>query len=539
MSAVEALPPATRRAAGSGRDWWRRAAPVTTAAVFGLAYVLIAPATGDLPAHLFRSWLFSADPFGIWNNYWYSGHHTISYSVLYPAASALLTPQLAAAAAATGSAALFEVLAYGRFGPNAWLGACLFAAGTATDLFTGRLAFAFGVLPALAAVLALDRGRPRLAAALAVVSALSSPVAALFAALGGAAHAIGAYGSRRRLLSAAPGVAVAVGALAPVGLIALVFPEGGSEPFAFSALWPIPLLAAGALLLLPRDSLTLRAGVVLYALVTIASYLIATPLGSNAARLGTLLAAPMAALLLWPRRARWLALLAPALLYIGWQAPIRDLVVASGDASTSASYYQPLLRFLGRQPGPPFRVEIPFTRLHWETYVVASRYLIARGWERQLDVRDNPIFYRGPVTAATYEVWLHRNAVRFVAAPDAPLDYSGVAEMRLIDGGLPYLRLVMHTNHWRVYAVRGATPIAQGEARLEAIGPDWLTLYATAPGTTLVRIHFSPYWALARGSGCVAPAGEDTILTIRRPGAVKLVMSFALDRIQARSPRCT
>jgi hypothetical protein len=518
---------------------WRRAAPTLIAAAFGLSYVVASPPSGDLAAHLFRAWLFSADPFGIWNNYWYAGHHTIAYSVLYPAASAALTPQIAAALASTGAAALFEVLTHRRFGDDAWLGAALFAAGMAADLFTGRLAFAFGTLPALASVVALDRERTSAAVALAVLSALSSPVAALFTAVVAAAYACGAYARTRRVPPAIPAAAVAVAALAPIGLIALAFPEGGSEPFAFSAYWPIPVLAAATLLTVPGDAIRLRAGVVVYALVTTASYLISTPLGSNAARLGSLLAAPLAALLLWPRRAGWLAIASAPLLYIGWQAPIRDLVTVSGDPSTSTAYYRPVLSFLEIQQGPPFRVEIPFTRAHWEAYAVATHVPIARGWERQLDIKYDAIFYSGRLTAATYAAWLHDSAVRFVALPDAPLDYSGLAEARLIDRGLSYLRLVARSEHWRIYAVRDPTPIAQGAARLTGIGPDWMTFYATAPGTTLVRVHFSPYWAFANGSGCVAPAGDSTRLTLRRAGAVRLVMSFAPDRVAARSPRCT
>ena len=38
----------------------------------------------------------------MWNNYWYSGHHIVGYSVLFPAVSSALTPQLAGALAATG-----------------------------------------------------------------------------------------------------------------------------------------------------------------------------------------------------------------------------------------------------------------------------------------------------------------------------------------------------------------------------------------------------------------------------------------------------
>jgi hypothetical protein len=501
------------------------------AGAFALAYVLISPPSLDLAAHMFRAHLFGQEPFGFWNNYWYSGHHIIGYSLLFPAAAWLLTPQLAAALAATGTAALFEALATRRFGPEAWLGACLFGAATATDLFTGRLAFAFGALPAIATVLALGQGRASVACACALLASLSSPVAGLFAALAGAAYVFGG----RRL----SGLAIIVAALVPIGLIALAFPEGGTEPFAFSAFWPIPLLAAAAVVAAPADTSVLRAGVFLYALLTIISYAIATPLGSNAARLGTLVAAPLAALFLWPRRARWLMLVALPLLYLEWQAPVRDLVIASGDPSESAGYYRPLLNFLERQGGPPFRVEIPFTRFHWEAYAVASHFPIARGWERQLDIKYNPLFYSGRLTAPSYERWLHANAVRFVATADAPLDYAGETEMRLIRGGLPYLRLVMRSSHWRVYAVRHATPIAQGSARLESLGPDLLRLYAPAPGSTLLHVRFTPYWALAVGSGCVAPAGDLTRLTVRRSGPVKLETRFSLGRIQAHSPRCT
>ena len=61
----------------------------------------------------------------------------------------------------------------------------MFGAATATNLYTGRLAFAFGALPALGAILALDVRRDKLACALALLSALCSPVAALFAAIVG------------------------------------------------------------------------------------------------------------------------------------------------------------------------------------------------------------------------------------------------------------------------------------------------------------------------------------------------------------------
>jgi hypothetical protein len=226
------------------------------------------------------------------------------------------------------------------------------------------------------------------------------------------------------------------------------------------------------------------------------------------------------------------------LLYLQWHAPIRDVTNAGGAASSNA-YYRPLLSFLERQSGPPFRIEIPFTKFHWEAYAVAPRFPLARGWERQLDIKYNHIFYGGALNAGTYEQWLHNLAIRFVAVSDAGLDYSAVKEAALIDGGLSYLRLVLRTRHWQVYAVADPTPIVQGAASLRALGPNWLSLEARRPGSALVRVHFTPYWAITRGSGCIAPSGDFTRLTLRRAGPVRLAIRFSFGRIGARSARCS
>lgn len=520
----------------------RRGAPTLVAALFAATYVIVAPASLDLADHLFRAQLFRDEGFGLWNNLWYSGHHIVGYSVLFPAVSALLSPQLAGALAATGTAALFEPLARRHFGEDAWLGAVLFGAATAIDLYTGRLAFAFGALPALGAVVALDRGVTPLACGLAVLSALCSPVAALFAALVAAGYALGGLLRARRVTAALPGAATAAAALVPIGLLAVAFPEGGSEPFGFPTMFPVLVLVALAFVTVPRTAVTLRTGLVIYAVATIVVYLVDSPIGSNIARLGTFLAAPVAALLWSRRRPVLLAVAALPLLYVGWAAPVRDVVSASNDESASTGYYQPVLRFLRRQSAPPnspFRTEIPFTRFHWEAWMVAAHFPLARGWERQLDIADNPLFYSGHLTAAKYDRWLHDNAIRFVAAPDAPLDYSAQGEKTLIDGGLPYLRLVMRSAHWRVYEVAHPTPIAGGVATLTHLGPDSLELRARRPGTVRLHVHFTPYWELSEGSGCVAPDGRWTRLTLRRAGPVKLVAVFELDRIGATSPHCT
>ncbi|MFL5829865.1 MAG: hypothetical protein ACJ76X_08125 [Solirubrobacteraceae bacterium] len=517
----------------------KRLAPTLVAAVLATVYVIVSPPSFDLAAHLLRAKLFRAEGFGLWNNWWYAGHHTLGYSVLFPPLEALTSPQLVAALAAVGTAAAFEVLARRHFGERAWLGSLWFGAATATNLYTGRLAFAFGLLPAVLAMLALQAKRPYLATTAAVATALASPVAALFAALGGAAHAIGSYITDRRLKAIVPGMATVVGAVLPVAALAIAFPEGGSEPFTFATLWPVALIAGAAFVAVPSTEPTVRAGVLLYGLGCIAAYAVESPIGSNAARLGALLAGPLAALLWFKRRPSWLLAAALPLAYVQWQAPVRDVNRSANDPSVSASYYRPLLAFLDRQAGPPFRVEIPFTKFHWETYDVAPYFPLARGWERQLDIKYNQLFYNGTLTPATYLAWLHELAVRFVGVSDARLDFSAEKETQLIDRGLPYLKLVLRTKHWRVYAVRDPTPIVSGDATLTQLSAGSLTLTARRAGAVDVRVRFTPYWTIADGSGCVQPAGDFTALQLRKPGRVHLAISFALGRIGARSPRCT
>jgi len=536
----------------------RWAAPTLVAALLAGIYVVVAPTSVDLAAHLFRAKMFSEHGFQIWNNYWYSGNEVLGYSVLFPPVSGVLTPQLAAALATTGTATVFTPLARRHFGDRAFVGALLFGAATAADLFSGRLAFAFGALPALGAIAALDDDHPVFACLLAVVSALCSPVAALFAALFAAGHAIGgaiiasrdrlpgrtsAEAVRSTLRAAAPGVAVIFASLGPVLAIAWMFPQGGSEPFAFSTMLPLLVICAIAFVMLPREHVRLRVGVAVYAIVVIAVYLIPTPIGSNIARMATFAALPLTTLVWWGRRPRALALVFLPLLYVGWSPAVRDGIAADVDNSASASYYAPLLHFLTREasvPGTaPFRTEIPFTQFHWESYEIATRFSLARGWERQLDIRYNPLFYGGTLTAASYRRWLHDDAVRFVAISDAAPDYSAKAEVRLIDSGLPYLHLVFRSRHWRVYQVAHATPIAQRPAVLQRLGSDSLTMRVSRPATFEVHVHFTPYWKLSEGSGCVAPDGQWTRITARRAGELKLVPSFSLGRIGATSPRCS
>ena len=126
----------------------------------------------------------------------------------------------------------------------------------------------------------------------------------------------------------------------------------------------------------------------------------------------------------------------------------------------------------------------------------------ARGWERQLDIGFNPIFYSKPLTARSYRQWLSDNGVAYVALPDVQLDDSSLKERSLLLRGVPYLHEVWHDAHWRVWRVAGFTGLIKGHATLREIEPDRVTLAVQAPGDLVLRIHATRHWAL-HGGGCV------------------------------------
>jgi hypothetical protein len=507
------------------------------AAALALAYLVVDPTGADLPAQLYRARLFSIDGFGIWSNWWYGGQDLPAYSVLFPPLAALTSPQLVAALASVATAAAFEALVHDIAGDAALIGATWLGAATVTELLSGRLTFALGLCGVALTVLMLERRRARAATALALLSALASPVAALFAALAGATAIVAGPGRR------GAGGAVILASLVPVLALAVAFPEGGSQPFAFATLWPLIAVGAAVAVAAQRGGdRTIPVAIVLYLAGCVLAYAIPSPAGGNVARLGELVAGPLAALVLVPRRAwAWLGLAALPLLYLQAHDAVSDLQKGWRSPYDTASYYRPLIAFLQDRPGGrarDWRVEVPLTAGHWDAYRLALAVPLARGWERQLDIADDHLFYGGRLNARTYRGWLDQLAVRYVALPDAPIDHSSRSEVRLIRSGLGYLHVVAALPHWTVYEVKDATPLATGAARVTEMDASALTLDVTRPGRALVRVRFSPYWRLSGVRGCVAPAGALTELRFYTRGRARLAISFSLSRVASRSPRC-
>ncbi|HEV3035291.1 MAG TPA: hypothetical protein VGX72_10930 [Solirubrobacteraceae bacterium] len=529
------------------------------AAMFLALWLIVDPRTPDLAAQVYRVGLFHDVGFAVWDNNWYAGYYLPGYSLLFPPLASLLGMRVVASLSVIASAALFERLALSVYGPLArWAGAW-FAVAAVGDLWLGRLTFALGVSFAMAAVLALVRGRSVSAGVLAALCASASPVAGALLSLAGVSYALARRSPRAALTLAAPATVL-------VFSQASLFPEGGFEPFSALSFGATVIVVLAFLWALPPSQHVLRVGGLVYLLACVLCLVIHSPMGGNVERYAVLLAGPLllCALLAAPsataggdelagrgglaalrasarRRLRPAAVVALCVsaLYVVW-GPVRETVVVAGDESTRASYYTPVKRFLAGHASTPIRIEVPFTRSHWEAALLAPTVSLARGWETQLDTRFNRVLFKPGLTAAAYGRWLHDQAVSYVALPDVPLDPSSVQEGRLIRSGLPFLREVLASRHWRIYAVLSPTPIASGPGRLISLGHNYFALRANGPGSFLVREHFTRYWTVARGVGCVGPAGGGwTSVSVRAPGTIVVRARFSLGRALGPQSSCT
>jgi hypothetical protein len=514
---------------------------VALSSLLALAMLVWNPQVGDLAAQVFRTELFQHAGLAIWNGSWYAGHYTLTYSFLFPPLASLLGPQLVGTISVVVSSYFFDRLVRDRWGIPARWATLWFAAGVVTLLADGQLTFALGVVCGLAALRCLQVRRDKLAFAAAAACALSSPVAAAFLA------GIVLVGVLER---GRPVNRVAIGAVAiALGLVLLpnlAFPESGQFPFAFSSYVAIPLFCGGALFVtrgLGGEERQLRWALIGYVLAATVLLLAPNPLGGNAVRLGALFGGPVLAAVMLARRPRLgafsvvvLSLAMAGGLYWQVTASVSQIARSVGDPSTSREYFQPPARWLRAHGGTGVRVEVPPTANHWESAYLATQFELARGWLRQLDTTRDDIFYdnENHLTAAAYEHWLHRNAISYVALPDAPLDYSSVAERRLILSAPNYLDLRWTSAHWRIYSVRNPQPLVEPMGGAAAhtlwVGRQGFGLDVTRPGDFLVRVNFTPYWSISRGAGCLLRHGEWTIARASHPGILRVSADFSLGR---------
>jgi hypothetical protein len=508
------------------------------ACVLAGAWLLVDPRSPDLAAQSYRETLFARYGFTLWDDNWYAGHHLPGYSLVFPWLALALGMRVLGALAVVASTVVFERIAVSIYGARARWGAACFAIAAAGDVWIGRLTFALGVTFAMLAVLATVKRRPWAAAGLTAACAATSPVAGLLLALAGVSYTIATH--RLALSLVLPAVLVVLP-------LAALFPEGGWEPFALSSILANVAVVLAFLYALPRGERVLRIGALVY-LAAVLLCIVPAPMGSNIDRYAVLLAAPLLVCALardgitsnGRPLAATVAAVAGILIWTGW-GPVRESAGVSGDPSTSAAYYRPLERFLAAHGGPLVRVEIPFTHSHWESALLALRYPLARGWERQLDTKYDAIFFSEEnLSPSSYAKWLRGAAVGYVALPDVRLDGSSDQEAALIRRGQPFLREVLRTAHWRVFAVLGSVPLASAPATLAALGHDSFALRFARAGRSLVRVRYTRYWSASGAGACVSEgAGGWTSVSARSAGVVRVATRFSLGRALGLASDCS
>jgi hypothetical protein len=502
---------------------WGCAAVVVVA---GLAW-LIDPASTDRSNAAFRSWLFAEVGTAPWNNMWFGGHHTPTYSLLAPPLTSMVgvtglgvVSALATVVTISGVLHASGVPLGGRVRRDL-VGVAL-GASAAAPMIIVQSAYALGVPLGAAAVWAASRSRPVLGASFAVLAASAAPSSGLLLAVVGAAWCVATWPVDRRQRWQRGAALVVVPLAAMLGMAAAFPSPPLSIPFPIGA-FVVAIGVVAVVGVVGRRWRVLRYAAVFYAVLLVAVELGAIDLGHVATRLAGLLAAPLT--LLWAPQRLVGGAAAVVLLAYQWM-PVTGVAFADLGPVVTAEAFAPLFEVIDGYD-EPIRVEVVPMRGHHEADFVARRTMIARGWQSQLDRSLNPLFYGGELTPAAYEEWLTDSAVTLVAIADVRLDFGGTAERALLEQPPPYLREVYADDLWRIFEVVPQPQLVTGPARLVAVDPASFTLQFSQPGVAEVRITHSP-WFTVDGAGCVAATdGGNTRVVAFAAGDVRVAATLS------------
>ncbi|MFE3721183.1 MFS transporter [Streptomyces cyaneofuscatus] len=481
-----------------------------------LWFLFFANSGGDIAAQDAWAEFVGRHPGTAYNLAWYGGMHPVSYSVVSPYLMSVLGVRSTMMIVGTVSAALTAlILVRVRAVRNPL--ACSLAGVFAylCNALSGRVTFGLGMMFAVGAVAAVfcwpHRWRYKrwakaaVAAPLAALATASSPVAGLF--LGVVAAAL--FLHKRR-----PG-AYAIG-LAPVAVVALsslLFPFSGTQPMSLGTVSLPFLFAVLVFVLVPRDWSTVRTAAAVYGLGTVLTYFVDSQIGSNVTRMAMLFAGIVLLAALpytVPRSRRWYALVlafAGLNFWIGFKG-VDDIVRTTPDASWARSL-APLVNQLQQVGAERGRVEVVPASSHREASALAT-YNLARGWNRQADMKRNPLFYDDTLDAVNYRQWLDRWAVHYVVLPTGRPDGGAERETELVGKGLSYLREIWSDENWKLYRVLEPTPLADPPATVEKAGANELTIRVESAGRVLIRIPHSRWLAVVDEQGKAVERPQET-----------------------------
>ncbi|MFJ9867451.1 MFS transporter [Streptomyces sp. NPDC101165] len=486
---------------------------LSVTALAGLLHIVwfftFANSGGDLAAQDAWAEFVGRHPDSAYNLAWYGGMHPVSYSVVSPYLMSILGVRTTMMIAGTVSAGLLTlVLIRSRSVKNPLWAAMAGVFALICNAVSGRVTFGLGTMFALGAVAAVfcwpyrwrykRWAKALVAAPLAALATMASPVAGLFVGLVAAALFL----QKRR-----PG-AWALG-LAPTAVVAVsawLFPFSGTQPMIFGSV--IMPLAYGllCLFLVPKEWITVRLTAAVYSLGVVLVWLINSQIGSNISRLPMLFAgAALIAALPYtvPRSRKWYVTVVAFLGFVGWIGfKTVDDIIHTTPAASWARELAPLVNQLQNVGAEKGRVEVVPARSHREASALAPYVNLARGWNRQADMERNPLFYDDTLNSANYHEWLQRWAVHFVVLPkDNPDGDGGERERQLLQRGMPYLKQIWGDANWQLFRVTDPTPLAEPNAVVDRAEQGEMTLQVRKPGRILIKIPYSPWLSVVDGQG--------------------------------------
>jgi hypothetical protein len=490
-------------------------------------YLLAPPRVPDLAAQVARTDVVHRVGLTVWWQGWFGGLHLPTYSALSPMVMSMLTPPLTGALAAVAAAAAMSRMLRSSLRPTA--GMIAFLITDTANLVDGRITFGVGLATGLWCLAIMQEGSSRsrvgTTGLLAVLTCLASPLAGLFLAMATVTRLLVERAPVRDYIAV---LLLVAGSLAATGAL---FPGVGSMPFEPVTALPALGCTVGIATLCREPGI--RVGALVYLMMLVGFLAYPGAVGMNVTRLAWIFTVPL--VVAWaPLQRGTVAVLALAAALL----PAIDLgrqLAAASDPSSRSEFCRPLVAALAAdQAARPHtlgqRVEVVDTRNHWAAAQIAGHHALARGWERQADRANNPLFYaKGAIDPASYHAWLSELAVGWVAVPAAELDYASVSEAELVSTGLPYLHAIWSNENWTLYRVLNAPGLATPGSVLE-IDDRGLTIAARAT-TVRLALRWSPYLVVTTASGrpvpgCVGERDGWTYINVPARGTYRVVADF-------------
>nr|WP_240438236.1 MFS transporter [Streptomyces acidiscabies] len=483
-----------------------------------LWFFTFANSGGDLAAQDAWAEFVGRHPDSAYNLAWYGGMHPVSYSIISPYLMSILGVRTTMMIAGTLSAGLLTlILLRSRPVKNPVWPALIGVVAFLCNAASGRVTFGLGNMFALGAVATVfcwphkwrhkRWAKALVAAPLAALATMSSPAAGLFVGL----VAVALFLQKRRPGAWALGIAPAI----VVGVSAWLFPFSGTQPMSIgSASLPF-IYSVIVFLAVPKDWKTVRITAAVYGLFVLGVWIVSSQIGSNITRLAMLFGGVVVACALpfaVPRSRKWYALVIATVGFVVWVGfKSVDDVVRTTPAASWARELAPLVNELQQVGAGKGRVEVVPARSHREASALAPYVNLARGWNRQADMKRNPLFYDDTLNSANYHEWLKRWAVHFVVVPkDAPDGDGAERERELVQRGLPYLKQIWGDANWQLFRVNDPAPLAEPDAVVQRAEQGEMTIDVKRAGRVLVKIPYSPWLSIVDAQGKSLKAPQET-----------------------------